>query len=329
MMVFIREFISRVWRGWNEFWFTETDPLPLGMFRFFFGINIFIMYFLRQAHLGAYFSAESPIPQTNPLEILDSALWPSIPLFSLVSGAPYLWHTVFLLAIFFLAIGFLGRLAAIVALILHLAFLQMNLAIVYGADIVTSFWLFYLAIGENDRAFSLRAACRDRGSEAGTTPLSWKERWLGGASGSVLTSVATRLIQIQLCIIYGYTGMEKLKGAPWWDGSAVWAVFGNSQLMIADLSFLRSAPVLVGLMTHSALLWEVYFPALVWLKPLRRYMLVFGVLFHSGIALGMGLYFFSGAMLAAYFLFLDPKVLRAKLLLLSRHRGSVDQSARV
>ncbi|MCM2282931.1 MAG: hypothetical protein NDI61_13910, partial [Bdellovibrionaceae bacterium] len=90
-------------------------------------------------------------------------------------------------------------------------------------------------------------------------------------------------------------------------------VFGNSQLMVADLSFLQSAPALVGVMTHSALLWEVYFPVLVWLKPFRKYMLAFGLFFHLGIALGMGLFFFSGAMSAAYFCFVDAETLRGLL----------------
>ncbi|MCM2282921.1 MAG: hypothetical protein NDI61_13860, partial [Bdellovibrionaceae bacterium] len=104
------------------------------------------------------------------------------------------------------------RLAALAALCLHLAFLQRNLSIVYGADIVSAFWLFYLVLGENDRAFSVRAWWRARVARAAGAEVSSVSSW-----SSALSGVSLRLIQIQLCVIYGYTGMEKLKGAPWWD----------------------------------------------------------------------------------------------------------------
>lgn len=296
-----REFAVNAWGAWNDFWFAaDEDQLAIGLFRFFFGLNIFVMYSWRQVNLDLYFTEAGPVSSGNAFEIIDPFFRPAIELHSLVSAQPYLWHTLFLGAILLLTLGIFGRLAAIVAFVLHLAFLQRNFSIAYGADIVTAFWLFYLALAENDRCFSVRARWRSLAPSVPMRP--WSQ---------ALTGVSVRLIQLQLCIIYGYTGMEKLKGAPWWDGTAVWAVFGNSQLMIADLSFLQSAPALIGLMTHSALLWEVYFPALIWVKPLRYWLLAFGVLLHVGIGFGLGLFFFSGAMIAAYFVFVDSMRLRS------------------
>lgn len=295
--------LSSAWENWNRFWFDGERTFGLGLFRFFFGLNLLIMYGLRQTNLSVYFGDQGPVARTDAFEIIDPFFRPPFELYSLISSTPYIWHSIFLISILFLMLGVFGRLAAVVALVLHLAFLQRNFAIVYGADIVASFWLFYLVLGENDRNFSLRAWWRARRGDARAP----------SALSSALSQVSLRLVQIQLCVIYGYTGMEKLKGAPWWDGTAVWAVFGNSQLMIADLSFLKSMPVLVGVMTHSALLWEVYFPALIWLKPLRKWILLFGVFLHTGIGIGMGLFFFSGAMVAAYFVFVDGAALRRHL----------------
>ncbi len=307
--------VTRIWGNWNAFWFAPgDDQLALGLFRFFFGVNAFVMYLWRQINLDLYFTDAGPVAAGRAFEIIDPFFRPAVELHALVAGQPHLWHTLFLGAILLLALGIFGRAAALVALVLHLAFLQRNLSIVYGADIVTAFWLFSLALAENDRDFSLRARWRaargcsapaPAGSSLSSSPNPAMRPW-----SAALTGVSLRLVQIQLCIIYGYTGMEKLKGAPWWDGTAVWAVLGNSQLMVADLSFLKSAPVLVGLMTHSALVWEIYFPVLVWFKPLRKWLLGFGVLLHLGIGFGMGLFFFSGAMVAAYFVFADGETLR-------------------
>jgi hypothetical protein len=122
-----------------------------------------------------------------------------------------------------------------------------------------------------------------------------------------------RLMQIQLCVIYVYTGMEKLKGHPWWKGSAVWGVLGNHQMMLFDLSFLQQWPLIIAAMTHLTLIFEIYFAVLVWIRPLRNYVLLFGLAFHAMIGFSMGLFFFSAGMMSAYVLFADPNWLRQRL----------------
>lgn len=104
---------SRLWNDWNQFWFADRDLLPLGLFRFFFGLNLLIMYSLRHLRVENYFTAASPVPQDSPFEIIDPALWPSVRLYEIVASRPEAWHAVFLGLIICLCVGFFGRLAAL------------------------------------------------------------------------------------------------------------------------------------------------------------------------------------------------------------------------
>ena len=61
--------------------------------------------------------------------------------------------------------------------------------------------------------------------------------------------------------------------------------------------------------TFTTLLFEIYFPVLVWLNGTRRWLLLFGVALHAGIAASVGLIFFSVAMVSTYFVFIPPESL--------------------
>ena len=43
-----------------------------------------------------------------------------------------------------------------------------------------------------------------------------------GADPCVANNVATRLLQVHLCVIYMFGGLAKVRGETWWDGSAMW-----------------------------------------------------------------------------------------------------------
>jgi hypothetical protein len=193
------------------------------------------------------------------------------------------------------------RITSLVIMICHLGLLQRNFSIVYGADMVSSFWVFGFCFVDSTERLSLRARWRDRKRSWNPFEPEWSR---------ILTSVGIRLMQIQLCVIYGYTGFEKLKGNDWWDQTAVWKVLGNQQLMLADLSFLRNVPIVIGLITWGTVLFEIYCPVLLWGRRTRNWMILAGWGLHIGIALTMGLFIFSLTMMSAYWLFLDPQIIQ-------------------
>ncbi len=160
---------------------------------------------------------------------------------------------------------------------------------IFGADQIACIWMFYLIFANSTSHWSILNF--------------WKPERRQRTS-DLLTSVAFRLMQFQICVIYMYTGFEKLKGASWWEGTALWTVLGNPQMVVMDFSFVREFPLIISILTFSTLIFEIYWPILVWFQKTRPWLLAFGVLFHLGIGLIMALFPFSFIMMATYLFFI-------------------------
>jgi hypothetical protein len=126
---------------------------------------------------------------------------------------------------------------------------------------------------------------------------------------------ALRLMQIQLCFIY-ITGLWiKVQGTTWNNGTAV-----SYAMRLGDVSrfsppgFITHSLFLSNLMTFGTLVIELSIPILVWVPRMRRWILLAGVLLHTGIGITIRVGFFSIAMLTLYLSFLDPAWAEAKIL---------------
>ena len=182
----------------------------------------------------------------------------------------------------------------IVAWILDMAFVQRNYAANYGADIIGSILLLYLSFIQSCERLSVLNLVRKKKSFV---------------DSDVISSVFMRMIQVQMCVVYAYTGFEKLRGTSWWDGTALWSVMANPQMTMMDFTFLRAVPWVIPIAGFTTIIFEIYFPVMVmWQKP-RYAWLLMGIGLHTGIALAMGLIPFSLIMMSTYFLFLDPLIL--------------------
>jgi len=56
--------------------------------------------------------------------------------------------------------------------------------------------------------------------------------------------------------------------------------------------------------------YQLLFPVLIWIRPIRRYLLTVGLAFHLMIAFLMGIADFGLFMVAAYTIFLNPNTAR-------------------
>lgn len=291
----------KIWNRWNSFWFGPVPLLNLAVFRIFLSGILVIQYLTRHRDLELFYTDLGILPKDLALKVLPEGFRP----FAVYSFWPDAWvglvHGFFIFLLILLGLGVAGRLVGLLAVFLHLAFLFRNYGVAFGADQVASFFLLYLALTQSEARLSIRSWWRKKNDKL---PL----------QGDVVTSVFYRMIQIQLCIIYVYSGMEKLKGMSWWDGTAVWSVMANPQFVIADFTWLRHIPLVIVFVSFTTILFEVYFPVLVWVKPLKKYLLWAGVLFHAGIGVIMALWSFALLMLTPYLLFLEEEKLNHWLL---------------
>lgn len=261
---------------WQRFWFESKGLSQMVLFRKTFGLMLFVFYLIRSFDLELFFSEKGLMPLASVDAVLPMAFRQSI--FFYLTATPWLWvfNVIFLASLLTMAFGFYPRLSALVAFILHISFLHRDMAPTYGVDMISSFFLLYLCFADSKK-------------------------------NTTLGSMVYRLSQLQVCIIYAYSGLDKARGVQWWGGEALWGVIANAQLVTFDLSAVASFPLVVVAATYMTLAWEIYFPVLVWIKPVRKWVLWFGVLLHAGIAFVVNIPFFGLLMVLSYILFLEPQ----------------------
>ena len=145
------------------------------------------------------------------------------------------------------------------------------------------------------------------------------DRWLADRRGgrrpvtfdpTIGANVAIRLIQLHMCIVYLFGGINKMKGVSWWDGTAAWYSVANLEYQSLDMTWLVRYPVLVALLTHTTVLFETFYCFLVWPKFTRPVVLFLAVCVHGGIALFLGMQTFGLAMLIGNLAFVAPELVR-------------------
>ena len=289
-------------QSWNSFWFKPMDTLSVSCFRFCFCSVLLVMSLIRFFDIRLFFY-ESGLMNRSGVQAFQKMLNKE-PVFDFLMLSDMwlnLLYLLFIVILFLMVLGLANRFVSAIAFVLHLIFLQRNPAIIFGADVIAGFWLFYLIFANAHKQ------------------IKWGHYFLNRRRGLVsdrvikgdwLNTMAIRFVQIQLCVIYMFSGMEKLKGQSWWEGTAIWEALSFYDFALVDFSFLLSWPLLSVGLTVFTVLFEVYFPVLVWYPKLRKIGLLAGLALHIGIALSLNIYFFSLIMLSSYILFIPSESLR-------------------
>ncbi len=289
-------------RAWDQFFFAPIDMYNISLFRCLFGIAIFFMYLERDYAAGIFFMNHGIVPVSQALAIIPRGYKPLIPLFFQTDRGIQLQLIAQQVLIALFTVGAFGRSLTWLLFLVSLGLSQRNFSIVYGADLFANCWLFYLSFVDHNQNFSIWNLLKGTSAKAERVLTTGGDRAI--FASDTLSSFGVRLLQIQLCISYAFTGFEKLKGIRWWEGTAVWYVIGMEDLIPHDLAFMKHYPVAIAVLSMATVIFEVYFIFAVWSKKLRYPWLFVGFLFHLGTAIFMGLWYFFFVMTAPYLLFL-------------------------
>ncbi len=298
----IKEKLTTGLNFWNRFWFKPADTISLSGLRFCVSLVLLVMYLVRFFDIRIFFY-ESGLLGPGSAQALRSHQTAQAFHFILSSDTTiYLCYMVFVFLLFLMVLGVGGRLVSFLTFVFHLLFMHTNPTIIYGADYLATFLLFYLMIGSSHRQ------------------LRWipyfvhKRRGLvseGTSLGCSLSTLSLRLIQIQLCVIYACSGFSLFQRGSSLQGTGLWEAFSHYEGFFASSSYLLMLPVfVVGLLFWFVLAFQLYFPVLVWFSLWRKPLLISGCVLHTVIALSQGFVFFSLLMLSCYVVFLKPESLR-------------------
>jgi hypothetical protein len=119
---------------------------------------------------------------------------------------------------------------------------------------------------------------------------------------TALHNSALIAIKLQICVAYFLSAYYKLTDDSWINGGALHTIF---QIPEFSNALLASIPSIVCMaLTYLTMAYQLSFPVLVWFRPFKIWLLLFGILQHLLIALGMGLFQFGVIMIICYILFL-------------------------
>jgi hypothetical protein len=277
----------------REFWFGEADIAPVALFRILFGLLLFNWFWQLFPNLTAFFTDEGILPrQAQALSDADR-----LSLLNL-SGDWWLVAIIWLISCVValaLTLGWHARAMSLLAFALVSSFSWRDPLILDGSDLVfrlVPLWLAFTPAGERWSIVGLRR----RGAPV--------------VSGWALP---IRILELQIAWVYLATGLEKLGGIDWIDGTAAYYALQLEHTFARPWAHAFAVdPILSHLISWYTIAAELSFLPLAML-PFRRTRL-FAALGAAAMQLGilvlMNVGNFPLVMLAACVLFVPPDRIR-------------------
>ncbi|GAB5403418.1 MAG: hypothetical protein Aurels2KO_16490 [Aureliella sp.] len=305
----IKHSVAQWWSGclaaWDEFWFASTQPYTLALIRICCGAMLVYVHIIWAVLIGDFFGPTAWV-QRSVVAQLHQSDWVWSWLFYTDSSL-ILWvhQIVAILASLAMMLGLFTRWTIPLAWWLTLMVCHRMTGALFGLDQIVVMLSMYLMFSHCGSVWSLDA-------------------WLAGQNDKKLAhvsnNVATRLIQLHLCVIYLFGGLSKMRGAQWFEGSALWWTAVNYEYQSLDITWLANFPWLIAALTAATIFWETFYVALVWPKQTRPIALGMAVMVHGGIAVALGMVTFGTIMIVANLAFVSPEIVRRAI----KRRPEVD-----
>lgn len=296
---YLKDFWQGASNGWNRFWFTPAAPHTLAVMRIATGLMIFYVHLVWSLDFFDFFGPDARITIEFARLFNDSPFAWSHFFWAFPPWALITIHGLGLVILLMFAVGLFTRVSSVLTFLLVVSYVHRVPGALFGLDQINVFLAMYLMLSDCGAVYSLDAWRRQR-----TQP------GRGDPAPAVMNNLATRLIQLHMCIVYLFAALGKLQGISWWEGNAMWLAVGNYEYQSLDMTWLASWPLLINVLTHGTIVWELTYPALVWPRWTRPIVILLAVPMHLGIAFSMGMITFGMIMLVGNMAFISPWLTR-------------------
>ncbi|WP_460947064.1 HTTM domain-containing protein [Okibacterium endophyticum] len=206
---------------------------------------------------------------------------------------------------FIFMIGWQTRIVTPILLVYSVALTTNSVVLTNGGDLVMRITLLFLVFANLSQHWSVDAWMRSRRHAAGLTARQ-RPRWLPDWLVNGAHNTALILCCYQIMLVYVNSGIYKLMGEEWVDGTALYYALSLDVFLpfpaLSQLAWQITPFVFVG--SWISIWAQVLFPVLLLWKP-TRYAAILAILgMHFGIGLFLGLWPFSIAMIALDLLFI-------------------------
>lgn len=316
MANYFRNLFNRFGGGWTRFWFTPSDPIVLSLMRVLVGLAAIWWYVGYYTDLQAWFGPNGlfPIEMVERMRGDANTQRFAFSILDYVNSGSELWfvYGLGLAALVLMTLGIFSRASTIVSFVFALSFIHRGPMLARPSDDILVMLMFYLCIGPSGANFSVDARIRERRRLAAfpqsaslPTPVHF----------SSAATVAIRLMQVHLALVYAAMAIAQLQWPTWWQGTAVWWLMARPESRLVNLTSLSGMGLafeyLVNFCTHAIVLYELCFALLAWNTLARPILLVLGLFVWTGLALVGGWVSFAVLMLIANLAFLRPETLRS------------------
>lgn len=300
----IKSYIEKWKEAWNRFWFSPADPIVLSFMRPLVASMLLYTHAVWALDLTDFFGQNGVLPDTYRSLLMDQSrfVWSHLDWVSSI-GALWFVHLVGLAIVFLWLIGYKTRTTGWLSCLLAISYANRSIGTMFGLDQINCFLCLYLAIGNAGSSFSVDRLLANRSAGQGSGLAKWTAL---NPHVDVWTNIATRLIQVHLCIVYLFAGLGKLQGESWWNGEAIWGAFASFEYQTIDMTWMAGHMWLVNIITLIALAWEVSYAFMIWKPLMRPIYLGLAVLVHLGIGMTMGMMTFGLIMIYGNLSFLEP-----------------------
>jgi predicted DCC family thiol-disulfide oxidoreductase YuxK len=293
--------LAAIERTWSAIWFQDIPTTPLEIVRIGIGAAVLFHFTMATPFLFDLWGDTGWVPP-NFAHVYIQAPWMQSVLFYFT--APWQWigfHALFLFCCAAFTVGWRTSWVKWIVLLGQISYDHRNLTIVYGADSIIACLLFILCLAPAGRAISLdrvRAVRAAKRKNLTATLPPYTSQWAGAC---------TRLIQLQMAILFFYSATDKLRVDEWWGGDAIWLATSTYEFYHPVLLHLLAQHYwMVNIATYATLLIELAFPFLIWQRATRPYLLCGAVFIHLLFGILLRLIYFSFAMIVGHMSFLYP-----------------------
>lgn len=292
--------IRDIWAVWDRIWFEPASPAPVCIFRLLFGLVVLISCLFLIPDLLTWYGPNAIIS----IETIKH--YEHLPRFSLFfEFAPSIELTwglfgLMTIAALFVMLGLFTRASSIVLFILLVSFHHRNPALLNSGDTFMRIATFLLIFTASDKMFSLDSWLRSKRSKKPNSD-PWE---------ITCSPWGQRLLQFQVGLIYCQTFWAKIIGDTWWNGTATYYSSRLEEFGKLPIPFVFDQLWTCQLLTWSTLAIELSLWTLIWVRELRYWVLLAGVLLHLGIDWTMNIPLFEELMIASFVNFIYPADLK-------------------
>lgn len=283
---------SQLVAAWNRFFFQPIPAYSLGAFRIAYAAVLLVILALLLPDVPIWYGEDGVLPAANVGVMLSPPRLSLLTWFPRSELAVYAIFGCAMLAAAALLVGFWTRWASIAVWACVVTLHHRNVYLLNSGDHLLRDLSFLLMFAPAGAALSLDRRRRiRRGVESPGVPM--------------IVPWAQRLLQLQICILYFDSVLWKVAGSHWLDGTAAYYVLNLDEFKRFPVPAILTTLWFSRLATWFALATEMAMATLVWVRPLRRYVLCAGIVLHLGLEYAMNIPLFQWVVLASYFLFLD------------------------